>query len=54
MNTINVITIILLLVSFLKSVIIGSKFNFSQWLKYGKKYTIWYDENITQAEYKPD
>lgn len=36
---------------FLKSVWIGSKFSFYNWIKYKKDYWNWYEEKITSAEY---
>ena len=28
----------------IKSILIGSEFNFYYWIKYGKKYTKWYNQ----------
>lgn len=39
------ILIVLLVVVAVKSLTIGSEFNFYYWYKYGKKYTDWYFNN---------
>lgn len=49
----NIGTIILFIVA-LKSITIGSSFNFVKWFKYGKNYWAWYSEKIIDAQYTPD
>ena len=41
----------LLLFVFIKSVTIGSTFNFYLWFKYGRKYWEWYSKNILDAKF---
>jgi hypothetical protein len=53
MDTLSIICISLLALQSIKSMVIGSKFNFISWFKYGQKYLDWYDKNITNVEYKP-
>lgn len=46
-----IISFSVLYLIFLKSVTIGSEFNFWYWIKYGKKYMEWYSNKETFREY---
>lgn len=48
----NVVWPILLITSFIKSVTIGSAFNFYLYLKHGAKYYDWYNKTILQAKFE--
>jgi hypothetical protein len=41
----------ILMIVFLKSFTIGSEFNFSAWIRHGKKYWRWYNDRETWRQY---
>ena len=43
----------MLVITWLKSITIGSTFNFWLWLKYGRDYFNWY-RTLMEQEYKPN
>lgn len=40
----------IVIIVFMKSIIIGSEFNFLNWIKFRKKYTNWY---FNREQFKP-
>ena len=46
-----IILISLIMLSAIKSVIVGSDFSFANWFKYGKLYTRWYNSRPTFKNY---
>ena len=37
---------------YLKTITVGSEFNFAHWIKYGRAYTKWYFNRVDWTEYQ--
>jgi hypothetical protein len=50
---ITIFQVVIVMVA-MKAIFIGSEFNFYYWLKYGRKYTTWYNNRPTFPHATPD